>query len=467
MVAIQDAELMEGILDAIEKAKAKSKPILVSEVCLLDHIDPLAFFAAGKEVGIEDRFFWKDPSNSMYLIGIGISKKVQSDQSSDRFFHVEREWNVDIENAIIQNQYNASGIGPVLFGGFSFDPLKNTSSIWSNFSHSELQIPKYMLSIINGETYLTTNIFCTEKDTSSLIEEIRMERSKLFQSIKKREYYDDNPLINRDEMNSAQWKNEVRQLIEEIKRGPLQKVVIARELRLTFSHSIQIEAVLKRLIKEQQSSFIFAFEANGECFIGASPERLVKSEGKTVYSACLAGSAPRGYEKEEDHKLAMDLLNDKKNRLEHQYVVDMISEAMNEVCEEVIIPSKPNLLKIRDIQHLYTPVKGIMKTGQSILLLVERLHPTPALGGFPRELALEKIRESEGFDRGLYSGPLGWVDYQGNGEFSVSIRSGLVQGKEASIFAGCGIVADSDPEHEYHETNIKFRTMLTALGGTF
>jgi menaquinone-specific isochorismate synthase len=216
---------------------------------------------------------------------------------------------------------------------------------------------------------------------------------------------------------------------------------------------------------QQHESFIFAFESNGDCFIGASPERLVKKQGDEVYSTCLAGSISRGKTEEEDHKLGQLLLTDQKNLIEHGFVVEMIKEALEESCEEIILPDQPQLMKIRDIQHLYTPVIGKCHKDASLLLLVERLHPTPALGGLPKEEAVVKIRQVEDLDRGFYAAPLGWVDYRKNGEFAVSIRSGLIQENEVSLFAGCGVVADSDSESEYLETSLKFKPMLRALGG--
>jgi menaquinone-specific isochorismate synthase len=219
------------------------------------------------------------------------------------------------------------------------------------------------------------------------------------------------------------------------------------------------------LFNQQHDSFIFAFESNGDCFIGASPERLVKKQGNDIFSTCLAGSIPRGKTEEEDQFLGEQLLNDQKNLIEHRFVVEMIKEALEESCDELKLPDKPQLMKIRDIQHLYTPVIGKCHKDTSLLLLVERLHPTPALGGLPKKAAVEKIRQVEVLDRGFYAGPLGWVDYNQNGEFAVSIRSGLIQGKEASLFAGCGVVADSNTESEYLETGLKFRPMLRALGG--
>ncbi|MEM5598329.1 chorismate-binding protein [Niallia circulans] len=172
-----------------------------------------------------------------------------------------------------------------------------------------------------------------------------------------------------------------------------------------------------------------------------------------------------GKNKEEDDTFAQALLSDSKNREEHNYVVKMIKNAMEEVCSTVEMPSNPKILKMRDIQHLYTPVSGKVKETESLISFIRLLHPTPALGGFPREEALKVIREVEGLDRGMYGAPIGWLDYQGNGEFAVSIRSGLIDGNAATIIAGCGIVADSDPESEYVETAIKFKPMLTALGG--
>ncbi len=191
----------------------------------------------------------------------------------------------------------------------------------------------------------------------------------------------------------------------------------------------------------------------------------MKKNGNDVFTTCLAGSIKRGKTTKEDLDLGEDILSDQKNLIEHQYVVDMIKEAMSEVCTEVILPDQPQLMKMRDIQHLYTPVTGKTDDQTSLLDIIERLHPTPALGGLPKKPAVEKIREVELLDRGFYGGPIGWMDYRGNGEFAVAIRSGLIQGNEASLFAGCGVVAHSDSESEYQETNIKFRPMLTALGG--
>jgi menaquinone-specific isochorismate synthase len=431
----------------------------------MERIDPLSFFNGGRERYLGERFYWKDPAEEVVLIGIGITKQIQSDQATDRFFHVEEEWRKFLKDSLIFNPFNENGIGPVMFGGFSFDPLKAKTTLWSKYADSLFHVPKYMLTIVKGQTYLTTNIVCTPNDDYTLFEKVMYERTQLLTSLKQETDINCAKLLEMKEISPLKWKQTVDEVVEDLKTCALKKVVLARELRLLFDHHVKADVILENLYKQQRNSFIFAFESNGDCFIGATPERLVKKQGKNVFSTCLAGSIRRGKNEEEDNILGQTLLNDQKNLNEHGFVVEMIKEALEESCEEIILPDKPQLMKIRDIQHLYTPVIGKCQKDASLLLLVERLHPTPALGGLPKQEAVEKIRQVEELDRGFYAAPLGWVDYQGNGEFSVSIRSGLIQDKEASLFAGCGVVANSDSESEYLETSLKFRPMLRALGG--
>ena len=193
---------------------------------------------------------------------------------------------------------------------------------------------------------------------------------------------------------------------------------------------------------------------------------LSKKREKKSFPTCLAGSIARGDTLESDEKLGEALLEDEKNRFEHQLVVESIEDALKPFCNELTIPTSPQLMKLKDIQHLYTPVIGQASEHTSLLNLVEKLHPTPALGGVPRDKALHVIRQEEEMDRGLYAGPIGWMDAYGNGEYAVALRAGVLQRDKAYLYAGCGIVADSEPESELKETQMKFRPMLRALGGT-
>jgi len=465
LVTVQDTELKKGIEQAIAKARKSSMPILVSEVQKVDHIEPLSFFSAGQKKYLGERFYWKDPSDQIFMSGLGICQHIHDNQNSDRFFHVEKMWKRIIENGIIFNAFQEAGTGPLMFGGFSFDPEKKKTPLWSKFSDAIFHIPKFLLSKVNNQHYLTTNVLCTENDDFSLAEKVFLERQQILSLVSQQMGIQEAAIIKKEEVNPEKWKETVKELVSHLKNGELKKAVLARELRLYFNDDVSVEGVLKRLLTEQRESYTFAFESNGDCFLGASPERLVKKEGKNLYSTCLAGSIARGKTEEEDERLGQALLGDDKNLTEHRFVVEMIKEAMEQVCEKVQLPDHPVLLKMRDIQHLYTPVVGVSKNQSSLFQLVDLLHPTPALGGFPKQDAVKMIREIEELDRGLYGAPVGWIDHNGNGEFAVAIRSALIQGNEASLFAGCGIISDSDADSEYNETKVKFKPMLSALGG--
>lgn len=183
------------------------------------------------------------------------------------------------------------------------------------------------------------------------------------------------------------------------------------------------------------------------------------------YRPALLGQ-PLEEDEEDDEMLAWQLLNDEKNREEHDYVVQMIKQSVAPYVESFDIPDAPVIYPLKSLQHLFTPVTATLKSDATILDLVKQLHPTPALGGEPRDKALQFIDEKEPFDRGWYAGPIGWLDANFDGEFAVAIRSGLITENQATLFAGCGVVKDSDPRAEYEETRIKFTPMLDALGGT-
>lgn len=449
--------------NAIEHIKMKGKEKLFSYTFNIHEYDPLRFFRVNEQFGGE-RFFWKSSEDSHWMVGLGIASKLSSHSPAHRFTDVHTQWNTLIAQANIQNPYKAPGTGPLLFGGFAFDPASMKETEWESFGHSLFYLPKYMLTAAEGQYYLTINLMCGAHRDISIVEEAE-------QFIEELQSNRDGGSSKRAVMTTSmeiapdEWVQVVGEIVKELQETDLKKVVMARKMKLTFTESISTAYVLEKLTKEQPTSFVFAIEAKESCFLGATPERLIKKTGNLVYSAGLAGSTGRSDDNEEDLKLGAELLKDEKNRFEHELVVSMIKEALLPYCEEIIVPEEPVLMKIRDIQHLYTPVTGVTKPEGSLFKIVEELHPTPALGGVPTKPAMEVIREREQMDRGFYAAPIGWTDYRSNGEFVVAIRSGLLQGNEAILYAGCGLVADSVPEDELVETRIKFRPMLRATGG--
>lgn len=466
MAIVVDTELLEGLQKAVKKANDTNTAVLFSKVVKMQALSPLSFYTIGREQYLGERFFWQEPDTHSSIVGLGKVEIIQTEPSENRFKKISCKWNEVMKNSIIQTDFNhIPAAGPILFGGFSFDYKKSRSLLWDHFGDNFFYIPQYMMTLINDQAFYTTNILCLPGGNIKRLIEVYEQGEQLREMVEEQQIDARHVLVSKEEIEPEQWKGTVAKAVQTIKSTGIDKIVLARELKLAFEQPIYAEAVLERLLKEQSSSFVFSLESGSDCFIGATPERLVKKEGNEVLSTCLAGSIARGKSEDEDERLGQELLHDPKNLMEHQFVVNMIHKTMETACADVVVPSSPILMKTKHIQHLYTPVRAICEGETTILDLVDKLHPTPALGGLPQNAAVSWIRENELLERGLYGAPLGWLDSNGNGEFAVALRSALIKGNEASLFAGCGIVEDSKPEEEYQETWIKFKPMLNALGG--
>jgi len=455
-------EQVEAIMEkAIDRLSSSNAEQLVSITKEIENKNPLLFFEGAKCID-KNRTFWKNTVEDFTLVGVGRAYEITAEER--RFAKTEKCWERLQHQAIIYNPYQLPGTGLTALGGMKFDPEKKTTSLWSNFKTSQFTVPEFMLTCVNNRTFLTTNIIVKKEDHPvQLASTLKQLENKLFEN--NRISNTNVTIKEKAEIDVQTWKNTIQKIKEEIKTGKAEKIVLAREVRIAFDKQVNISTILNSLLKTQPNSYVFAFEEGEDCFVGATPERLVKVEQNELLSTCLAGTAPRGKTKEEDERIGTELLHDEKNRQEHDFVVKMIKDAVSRYCTNVNIPDAPVLYRLKNLQHLYTPVTAKLKKGYSILDVVEKLHPTPALGGTPKEESLAFIRQYEQLDRGWYGAPIGWIDSNRCGEFAVAIRSALIQGDEASLFAGCGIVENSDPDSEYKETAMKLLPMLTVLGG--
>lgn len=459
MVEIKESLLETLLEEASNQANIRNKSQMVSITEKIDEMNPIDYFEAAKVLD-QDRVFWSSTAEDFYIVGVGNSLEICAEES--RFEETERQWNELLATAMIHNPYEVPGTGILALGGMSFDPKRKPSNLWREFQSSQFIVPKYMLTKYNNAYYFTvTHQVEIEDDYRQLSREIDREKQSLF--VSEVIFPTGANVVTKEEIKKKQWLDVVDQAIEAINNEEAKKVVLAREMRLKLDKSVEIGVMLKKLLHMQTNSYIFAVERGEDCFIGATPERLVGLAGNKLLSACVAGTAPRGKTTVEDDEISNLLLNDDKNREEHGYVVKMIRQAMEKYCSDIDIPSQPVIYPLKNLQHLYTPVTAILNDSYSIFDVLKQLHPTPALGGVPREQSLTFIREHEFFDRGWYGAPIGWLDSNKHAEFAVAIRSGLVQGDEASLFAGCGIMKDSDPKLEYEETNIKFLPILSVL----
>lgn len=467
MVLSQQQELHGLLTKGVRQARKLAQAVLVSQLTRVANIDPLSFYNVGETAYKGERMYWSSPNEEIILVGLGVAHVIQP-QTEDRFTEVHNEWEDLLAQSITDPLPDIPAIGPVLIGGFSFDPQKSKTDLWREFPESMMTLPKFMLTVARGEVWLTTNCLLYPHDKADEMTDLKDEQEQLIKSsqnmpIQKNESSLDSYTMT--DMHAQEWMRSVELMAQEVRDGLLEKVVLARELRLQLSQPCVPAQVMLQLRQEQKDSYLFAVESGGLCFVGASPEQLVKQEGQNIYSTCMAGSIKRGKSIAEDVSLEKQLLADQKNLGEHEIVSQMIRRALVKYCQDVQAPEHPIVYKARDIQHLYTPIKGKANMHTSLLSLVEQLSPTPATGGYPREIALERIRDVELLDRGWYAGPIGWMDHNSNGEFAVAIRSGLLNGNQVSLFAGCGIVADSCADHEYEETRMKLKPMLSALRG--
>lgn len=433
------------------------------ETIEVSRLSALAFYAAGEGQFKGKRFFWQNREKTFTLVGLGQAYVIENNESENRFDHIEKEWLTLTKNIVKEDTESQ----PILFGGFTFDPQNQERGEWDGFPQSFFSVATYQLVIQNEKAYVSIHLITERTDSSKQFDQLRKERDRLIHAaqVKELKTYGKPIMLSYEERNKDAYLQSVQSVANLIQNKQAEKVVIARSLLLEFEGNVSSPQVLSHVINEQPESYLFGIERNDLLFFGASPERLVKVINGHAYSSCVAGSVKRGKTAEEDQMLGQELLNDSKNLGEHQYVVKMIAETFAKNCTHYKVPKKPRLLKIRDIQHLYTPVEGTLLPKASILQLVKDLHPTPALGGVPRKEALSIIRREESMNRGLYAAPLGWIDSEGNGEFAVAIRSASLVDNQAILYAGGGIVAESEAYSEYEETLVKFRPMLRALGG--
>jgi len=429
-------------------------------------ICPLSSFNQAHTTG-KNRNFWGEPAADFYILGVG--SVYQIDEQENRFHATELAWKDIIEQAITFNDVQKAGTGLVALGGMSFDPLRKTDPAWESFGDSQLNVPEITFTFSQEDVYVTTNVLLAKdhlKQTFTEVHTVQLAKWKaVFTGAEIGQA--DFKVIKKDEQTVEKWKDSVQLAIDEIKANKAQKIVLSRELQVTLDRPANLGAILQGLIQTQPDSYIFAIERGDSCFVGATPERLVRVEGADLLSTCLAGTAPRGDTETADNQFSEGLLNDPKNLSEHDYVVQMIRDGITPFCSEVNIPKQPTVKTLKNLHHLYTPVTATLKDGYSIFDIVESLHPTPALGGVPREKSLAFIRDHESFDRGWFGAPVGWLDSEGNGEFAVAIRSGLIKQNKASLFAGCGVMADSNIQAEYEETGIKFLPVLNVLEGNY
>jgi menaquinone-specific isochorismate synthase len=373
--------------------------------------------------------------NGEGLVGWGVHATITV-TGKDRFEQARDWWHRQLETFAISDSVHASGTGPVLFTSFSFD--RNEESV--------LVIPK----VIVGQKGLQSWITWIGETPQPLLPQTPAQNSHTTFT------------FTDGSISTDAWKERVAQAITRIEKTGVDKVVLARDLVATTTTDIDARPILTKLAAEYPSTWTFAVDG----LVGATPELLLRLSKGMVTSRVLAGTIPKTGDDAKDLALAASLARSSKDLEEHEYAVRSVAEALEPFCSSTNVPEFPYVLHLANVMHLATDVTGaLIKSKQRVdaFSLLNSLHPSAAVCGTPRNIAFDIIDEIEGMNRGRYAGPVGWIDASGDGELGIALRTGQISGKEIRIYAGCGIVAGSNPEKELEESAAKMIPMRSAL----
>lgn len=363
-------------------------------------------------------------------------------QGRERFSRAQRWWSAVTKLADVQDPLRQPGTGIVAFASFAFEP-----------GRSVLVVPKIIVGHSGDRTWVT------------VIDEVGTPLPDPLEALAKAVSPVAGPIgvsWSEGTRDNKSWQRAVAEAIDRINRGKLDKVVLARDIVGNAFNPIDPRHLMQRLSVRYPECWTFLVDG----LVGATPELLVRRRGDVVTSRVLAGTIRRGASAQDDQALASVLLASDKDQEEHEYAVTSVAQALSAHCTDLDIPEAPSLLRLANVQHLATDVTGRIADEVPVLALGASLHPTAAVCGTPTERAAQVIRELEGMDRSRYAGPVGWLDARGDGELGIALRCGEIDQtdpRRIRLFAGCGIVAGSEPASELAETEAKLEPMRYAL----
>lgn len=406
------------------------------------------------------RVHWTTP-DGLEIAGRGAAASITAD--GDGRFDVVRE-RADALFATVDDGSGPEETRPRLFGGFAFHDDHESEPPWRGFESAGFVLPAEQLTRTGDETWLTVSAVGADPESvDDRLDELRSSVKAL--PLMRPTGKPPGVVETRRTTTREQWAQQVETAVDRIVRGELTKVVLAQALTAELAADICVPDVLEGLRSRYPDCYRFLVEPSEAAgFFGAPPERLVALSGRVVETEALAGSAARGDSLDQDEALAKELRESEKVQHEHRVVVDTICDQLAPLAKAVTVEAQ-TVRRLANIQHLQTPIRARLADDEHVLSVVEAVHPTPAVGGLPPDAALETIRETEAFDRGWYAAPVGWFDADGDGEFAVCLRSAVAGDRSATLFAGNGIVAESDPDEEWHEVELKYRPILDALEG--
>jgi salicylate biosynthesis isochorismate synthase len=456
--------LRDRIGRGLARAERSGKEVLVALTIVLgDRLDPAAVVFASKRP-MEPWFCFEQAESGRVTLGALGCVATLAGHGAQRFSVAEAQWRELLSTSICDPADGGGGL--VAVGGFAFSPYGGMSPEWSRFDPLSMHVPEVTIVQDAARTRLTLAAMIRPGDTL----EGHLRRSETRLDELRWSALPDQDISSRPEVVSVHPPNHHRLAVEtavnHIDKHALRKVVLARAVDVSRSEPHSPAAVYGALRSRFPSCYVFCVGRGASAFLAASPELLVQRDGPSVRTVALAGSAPRGGDARADAQLGRELLASSKNRQEQDLVRQWIIRALKAHSLWVSARAEPVLARVANAQHLATPVSAQLAEPIGALRLAGLLHPTPAVGGEPLDVAEGLIGSLEDLDRGWYAGGVGWIDGNEDGEFVVSLRSALLAGTVARCFAGAGVVGDSRAAAEFDETEFKLDALLQALGAS-
>ena len=451
---------------------AEDLPDFATFSFVIDAIDPLAYLEMCWQKNTF-QYYWEKPVDD-FAVAAGGELLNLSASGSDRFNTMHRKVlsirERSAEYSAVPHPYS----GMMFLGGFSFyDEIGGSE--WQSFDPASFTVPEWTIVKDGKFSLLTLSVevgrFDTKKELDSYLKERFEEVRKTCDIQPSGEQSEGNmssvsnqPLPQNGNSHYRHWTTSVNSAKQLISEGEFEKIVLARELEVSLTRTAAPTEILNRLRSQYTGCYSFLIhKPDNRTFLGSTPERLGSFRNHLLLTEALAGSIERGETATEDAILEKNLTASTKNRNEHNFVIKDIEQRLSPFARSIERSPHPEIKKLLNVQHLYTPIRAQLSRNTHMLEVIGKLHPTPAVGGYPWEQAAPHLEQLENFNRGWYASPVGWINSKGMGEFAVGIRSGLLSDGKARFYAGCGIVADSDADAEWKETNLKLRPMLSAL----
>ena len=464
-LAVDEPALRARAERAVRRARRSGRPVLLGlTVRVAANVDPSAVVFASRAAG-EDWFCFEQPDREGSAIAaLGTVARLQA-SGTDRFARVASAWRELTSGAVADPPDGPPGAGLVAVGGFAFAPDGGRAPHWAGFASADLIVPEVALARLGDDVRLTLAALAAPDDVPEQLAARLAARAAALR-LEPLPLLDPAP-VGRFRVDSVappeHYEGAVARAVERIRAGAFEKIVLAREVTVRAPSAHDAAAVFGVLRAGFESCYVFCAGRGDAAFVAASPELLIRRDGHRAQTVALAGSTRRSADPAVDDHLGEQLLHSDKDREEQAIVVRRIARALRPHSVWVAAPDEPTLIKVANIQHLATPIRAQLTNPLSAVELAGLLHPTPAVGGEPHAAAAPLIPALEGLDRGWYAGAVGWTDANDDGEFCVALRCALLRGTEARLYAGVGVVRDSDPAAELNETEIKLGALLPIL----